>query len=191
MNIDELIKLYVGSVCKSTESIEVLICDDKIVVCICDASLCIMDIGFETNIYTAFKYGDNWKNSDDSIRSKLFKYWETYDNISRYSPIIGEIDDLRSIDEYNNLIGRKANEGVGVYRMPTDILYQYIWIPVFTGFPVLVKQDKIGVQIRRIDNYVLLLQYNIYKHKLKKTITQWCRIMDMNRPTKPGKSIYK
>lgn len=190
MNIDELINLYVGSVCKSTGSIDILICDDKMVICICDASLCIIDIGMNTNIYTAFQYGNDWHESDKNIRSKVFAYWNTYDNICRYSPVIAEMDDLRSVEEYNSLLGRRANEGLGVYRMPSDILYQSVWIPVFTGFPVLVKQDKIGVQIRRIDDTSLLLQYNIYKHKLKKSITQWCRILDMNRPTKPSKAIH-
>lgn len=189
MNIDELIKIYVGSICKSTESVEVLISNDIMVVCIDDTSLCIIPIEINTNIYTAFKYGDSWGNKNDALFSKLIGYWERYDQLSRYTQTIGYIEDLRVIPEYESLLARKADEGLGIFKMPSDTLYKNIMISVFTGFPVLVKGDKIGVKVNRINDETLLMQYCIYKKKLKKNITQWCRILDMDRPISRNRSV--
>ena len=46
---------------------------------------------------------------------------------------------------------------------PAKIYY----IPVFSGFPNITSQDKIGIEVRDMNNGYLIVKYKIYKKKYK------------------------
>lgn len=188
MNLDlnPLIKEYVNSVPKPSinspmEFIYVVVANDVIIIDVSDTTLAFIPLDMCTNMYSGIVYPGDIQKSDKRIFDHVLSLWEKYDQLVRYTPIEGSIEDLRAISDYENLISLKASDGAGFFMMPGNNLYQNFVIPVFTGFPGINAKDKIGVIVRRIDYKSLLVEYNIYKAKIKKNIKLYFTIMDMNR----------
>jgi hypothetical protein len=181
IDLTDIIKNSVSSVCRTAEFIYVVIANDTIIVDAADTTLSIIPIGFETGLYSGFMYpGDYTVNNPDIFRYVMSK-WELYDNLSRVSPVEGEISDLREDTKYESLLSRKADDGAGRYLIPGNELNQSFLLFVFTGMPILNKQDRIGIVVKRIDYGTLLMEYHIYKKKINKNIVLYFRTSDMNR----------
>lgn len=182
IDLSSIIKDCVNSVTKSAEFIYVLIADDTIVIDTADTTLSVIPIGMKTGVYSAFSYpGDYITGNNRAIFNHVAKLWEQYDQLARYCQIEGSIPDLRAIPEYEAMLALKADEGAGMFRMPGNQLYQGFVIPVFTGLPIINKQDGIGIVVKRINHGTLLMEYHIKKKKLKSEFVIYFRTCDMNR----------
>lgn len=182
IDLSLIIKDCVNSVTKSAEFIYVLIADDTIVIDTDDTSLSVIPLGMSTGVYSGFSYpGDYITGNNRAIFNYVTKLWERYYQLSTLCVVEGCIPDLRSIPEYERLLNLKADEGGGFFKMPGNELYNNFIIPVFTGLPIINKQDKIGIAVKRIDRTSLLVEYHIWKKKLKTEFTLYFRTCDMNR----------
>ena len=182
-----IIKDYVSSVCKTADEIEVLISDNIIIINNDNTALSIIPLNLSTGLYVAFNYfeyissGISIPINNIFIFNKLLGLWQTYESMTNSCPIEANIEDLRSIPEYEELLALKASEGMGFFRIPGNQLYQNYLLPVFTGFPNLNKSDKVGIIVKRIDYGTLLMEYHIYKKKINKNFVMYFRTVDMNR----------
>lgn len=188
MNLDlnPMIKEFINSVPKPSinspmEFTYVLVSNDTVVIDISDSCLAFIPLDMNTNIYSGISYPGDIAKSDKNIINHISLLWEKYDQLTRYCPVVGAIPDLRLIPDYEKLLGMKATDGASMFIMPGNDLYQNFIVPVFSGFPAINAKDKIGIVVRRIDYKSLLIQYDIYKAKIKKNITLYFIIMDMNR----------
>ena len=186
LDLNPMIKEFVNSVPKPSinspmEFTYVLVANDMVVIDVSDTSLAFIPLDMSTKIYSGISYPGDIEKSNRNIFNHVSSLWEKYDQVTRYSPVVGAIPDLRLIPEYEKLLGLKATDGANMFIMPGNDLYQNFIIPVFSGFPAINAKDKIGVIIRRIDYKSLLVQYDIYKAKIKKNITLYFVIIDMNR----------
>lgn len=186
IDLNPIIKDYVNSVPKPSVSSPVdftyvMVSNDTVVIDISDACLAFLPLDISTNIYSGISYPGDIEKSDRNIINHISLFWEKYDQLIRYCPVVGAIPNLRLLPDYEKLLGLKATDGASMFKMPGNDLYQNFIIPVFSGFPAINAKDKIGIVVRRIDYKSLLVQYDIYKAKIKKNITLYFVIMDMNR----------
>ncbi len=171
-----------NSVCKSAEFFDILICNNKMVIDVADSAIATIDIPIDTGIVTAFRYPEyNPDNMDHIIYNKVSYKCNYYTELAMYSPLVAELPDVRSDDNFMEILSRKASDGVSFYKLNgIDINNRYI-IPIFAGFPILNKQDGMGMYVRDIDDKTVMVQYVITKKKINQTFSIFYRAMNMNR----------
>jgi len=103
-----------------------------------------------------------------------------YINIPMYNAIIAEQNDLQDDPEFSKLLALKAADGMKFYKMPNNELYSISYLPVFTGFPAIVKNDCISAKVYKdsTEGYSIV-EYTIYKNKLKDSIKMYYRILNL------------
>lgn len=182
-DINDLIKIYVTCATKVCEFIEVLVADSTIIINSADTVLSIIPVGYSTGIYlgTSYNISEPVIEKNSAIENKLFHMWNNYECLINKLPIELSIEDLRSIPEYENLINLKASDGGGFCKLAGNNLYSNYLLPIFTGLPILNKNDRAGITIRRFDSNILLMEYHIYKKKINKEFTMIFNTVDMNR----------
>ncbi|MCM1215982.1 MAG: hypothetical protein NC548_15855 [Lachnospiraceae bacterium] len=182
-DISTIIKNAVTCATKVCEFIEVLVADSTVIVNAADTTLSIVPVGFSTGIYlgTAYNISDPVIKHDNAIANKLITAWNKYECLITQLPVELFVEDLRAIPEYEELIAMKASEGGGFCKLAGKSLYSNYLLPIFTGLPTLNKDDRASIIIRRFDSNILLMEYHIYKKKMKKEFTLIFNTVDMNR----------
>lgn len=187
MELENLIKEYVGTISGISTSVNiyVLISDSIMVINNDNTTLSVVNIGFQTGMYTAFRYTpDNlgaYLNNDPMIFANMTAIWNKYETLSKQLPVLGEVPDMRMSEEFVKLLNLKSDDGAGFLKIPGNNVADEFLVPVFTGFPKLNKQDSVGLVVKRIDRCNLLMEYHIYKKKIKENIVIYFHVIDMNR----------
>ena len=94
--------------------------------------------------------------------------------------MIFENPDLDQDEKFMEMAFAKASAGASFYFINTKLYPTFI--PVFTGFPLLNKGDKIGLKVYDIGNYKLLVNYTIFKKKFGSSYDMFFHILNVNRP---------
>lgn len=110
----------------------------------------------------------------------LLSYYNYYKNVPCTQSIVSQRDDLQDDSSYSELMKLKSAEGMKFFKLPNDSLHGISFIPVFNGFPYLVKGDKLGIKVYtdNIKGYSVV-EYIIYKTKLKEIINLYFRIVNI------------
>ena len=90
------------------------------------------------------------------------------------------LSDLQLDPEFQRLLGLKSFEGMELYKILSNNKYYYI--PVFSGFPKLNKNDTVGVEISRVVNdtpNIFLVDMTHYSKKLARDIHMYYKILDI------------
>ena len=196
MELKDLIINYIKAITKTSDNIEVLVCGNLMIINVDNTSLSIIPIEYDTGVLFSCVYKDILGIEDpkifDSMKKpmsapmtimdkKILGYYHDYIESVKHLPIVAQYDTLRGNDQYEELLALKSTDGARFFRLIGDDPTKVYHIPVFTGFPNLSKTDKIGIVVYSFGDGVLLCQYNIYKKKINKNITQFFRILDLNR----------
>ncbi len=181
-DIQSLVKEYMNSVYKSAEFFDILICNNKMVIDVADSAIATIDIPVDTGIVTAFRYPNyDQNNIDFGIYNKVSYICNYYTELAMHSPLVAELPDVRSDEKFMEILSRKASDGVGFYKLNgIDIKDRYI-IPIFSGFPILNKEDSMDMFVREIDHQTVMVQYVITKKKINQKFSIFYRAMNMNR----------
>jgi hypothetical protein len=95
--------------------------------------------------------------------------------------LIAREEELRGNVQYEQLLAKKSFEGMNFFRLPRlDIPGQSVFIPTWTGFPKLNKNDKIGIEVyRNPQENNLLVKYKIYKANIHRDVYLWFRVLNI------------
>ena len=109
----------------------------------------------------------------------LFNYYSYYSTISK-NTLIADDPNIQNDPEFDKLLQLKSSEGMKLYKLHNTELYGTTFIPIFNGFPSLVKADSISVKVYKddIEGYSVV-EYTIFKNKLKENIKMYFRILNL------------
>jgi len=109
-----------------------------------------------------------------------YKYAEINSIISHTSNMVYHDPDLQDDPNFMALATAKASEGAGFYFINTSI--STICTTVFPGLPYLQKSDSVGLKVYNIGDGKLLINYTVFKKKLKVAYEIYYKIINVNCP---------
>ena len=183
-NILEFLKPYIAEVKKSGAGrYEGVLYQSKLYVLVENSVLYIMDLS--TLVDPAFTYAFNNVSIDTGIDAPInmnpyYKYAEICSTISHTSNMVYHDPDLQDDQNFMALATAKASDGAGFYFINTSIAT--IFTTVFPGLPSLQKTDSVGIKVYDIGDGKLLINYTVFKKKLKVTYEIFYKIINVNCP---------
>lgn len=109
-----------------------------------------------------------------------YKYAEINSIISHTSNMVYHDPDLQDDPKFMALATAKASEGAGFYFINTSI--STICTTVFPGLPSLQKSDSVGIKVYNLLDGKLLINYTVFKKKLKVAYEIYYKIINVNCP---------
>jgi len=94
-------------------------------------------------------------------------------------PIILQKYAFSSTEEFDPFRSLKAANGAKMYKNITDD-NEFIAFPMFSGFPKLAKSDGMDLTVYKQDNKYNLVEFTIYKKKVKRNINVLFRVMNLD-----------
>ena len=93
--------------------------------------------------------------------------------------MVAREENLQENPIFNALTARKSADGNSFYHLigidPTKVYF----IPIFAGFPNLNKKDSVDITVYKIANGNCIVEMDIFKTKIKKSIKLIYSIIDM------------
>lgn len=123
---------------------------------------------------------------DDYTINKVINKYQELKAIELYNNKIFENDNLRDDQAFEDCINTKATEGATFYFMNASN-GTTPFIPVFSGLPILNKNDKIKVELFDCGSYKVLVKMIVFKKKLNTPYNLYYKILDVNRPIRDTK----
>lgn len=136
----------------------------------------------------AFKYEplmtledrDTYYGSDVFLLNELKAKYNMYKTIASTTLPVAQDSDLRTNEEFEKLLNLKTDQGLKYFKIngvnsPTEVFM----IPMFAGFINLSKPDTIGISLFNIDGTYLALKMDIFKKKINRNISVYCRIIKL------------
>lgn len=161
--------------------------DNTLVIILYDTTIYITKLideipGFEL----AFYYSDIINLEDDQCVVNYILYREINDkftyftNIEYNSQLLSSNLTLRGNEEFERLLALKSADGAELYKMYGNNPGEVYFVPIFSGFPNLNKDDQIGINIYYFDQTTLMNVMYIYKKKIKRDIKIYFRTLRIN-----------
>ena len=95
--------------------------------------------------------------------------------------LVAEELDIREREDIEQLISMKSSEGVKFYKMRDRIFPDKIYyIPFFSGLTSLNKGDTFGLRVYNLTDGYFLVEYNIFKKKIKRSVKIYIKIFNLN-----------
>ena len=118
---------------------------------------------------------------DENMISKVLDKYKELRAIELYNNKIYEDDSLRQDEVFEECVGAKATDGASFYFMKANN-NTTPFIPVFSGLPILNKNDNIKIELFECGQYNVLVHMTISKKKLGNPYDLYYKILDVNRP---------
>lgn len=161
--------------------------DNTLVIILYDTTIYVTKLideipGFEL----AFYYSDIINLEDDQCIVNHILYREINDkftyfaNIEYNSQLLSSNLTLRGNEEFERLLALKSADGAELYKMYGNNPGEVYFVPIFSGFPNLNKDDQIGINIYYFDQTTLMNVMYIYKKKIKRDIKIYFRTLRIN-----------
>lgn len=116
---------------------------------------------------------------DIMIVNRISTLYSGYNNIMNNTAIVAYNDDLKNTENFSNYLSIRAEDGMKYYRLPGIVPGTQYHIPIFTGFPNVSAQDKLGIYVYDITNGFLLTKFKIFKKKINRDIDILFRIINL------------
>ena len=136
----------------------------------------------------AFKYAtikdledrDIYYGSDVFLLNDMRSKYNMYKTIASATLPVAQDSDLRTNEEFEKLLNLKTDQGLKYFKIngvnsPTEVFM----IPMFAGFISLSKPDRIGISLYNIDGSYLAMKMDIFKKKINRNISVYCRIIKL------------
>lgn len=117
---------------------------------------------------------------DMNIISRLSVLYNGYNGLLNIKPLVAYNEDLKGCESFSDYLGIKADDGMKYYKLPgiqPGIQYP---IPIFTGFPNISSQDKLGIYVYDIQDGFLLAKFKIFKKKINRDIDILFRLINLS-----------
>ena len=123
---------------------------------------------------------DTYYGSDVFLLNDMKSKYYMYKNIVSTTLPVALDSDLRTNEEFEKLLNLKTDQGLKYFKIngvnsPTEVFM----IPMFAGFINLSKPDRIGMSLYDIDGSYLALKMDIFKKKINRDISVYCRIIKL------------
>ena len=123
---------------------------------------------------------------DEYTFNKVLNKYRELKAIELNNNKIYENDNLRDDQKFESCTGAKASDGASFYFMNANN-NTTPFIPVFSGLPLLNKNDKVRIELYDCGAYNNLVRMIIYKKKLNIPYDMYYKILDVNRPIRDMK----
>ena len=147
--------------------------DNTLVIISYETLLYIMHLDFVPVMFDiCFKYTDieeleeNQCINNETIYYGMMNYYNTYLDLQNAKPMFF-ISNLKSNEEFAELSSMKSAEGLKFLKLFQN--ETYFFVPVFSGFPALNKQDDVDIEMYNYSDRLWLTNMTVHKHKLKKS----------------------
>lgn len=163
--------------------------DNTLVIILYDTTIYVAKLidevpGFEL----AFYYKDIVNLEDDQCTSiDYILYKEINNKFTYFSNIeynsqllLSSYPSLRGDEEFERLLALKSADGAELYKMYGNSPGEVYFVPIFSGFPNLNKDDQIGINVYYFDHITLMNVMYIYKKKIKRDIKIYFRTLRIN-----------
>lgn len=167
---------------------QVLVTRDNLLIIIVDKTLLYM-VPLNTNLVgpdIAFLYSDifglenpNQYTNNLVILNTIQGYRNLYNVDSGMYPLIFSNDDMRSNEEFETMLNRKATQGMEFYKTLSNDNSRYIFIPMFSSLLSVSKQDKVGIKVYDMLNGFNIIESDIYKKKINRVVRMFYRTMNI------------
>lgn len=111
----------------------------------------------------------------------MTELYRNYMNHIGQSNMVANDPDLRSNPDFEMLTTLKSADGAKLFKIPGLKLGTFYHVPIFSGFPVLNKTDKIGISVYDLYDGHLFIEMDILKKKINKTYKMFFRVLNLSR----------
>lgn len=117
---------------------------------------------------------------DAFITSKLLNYYSFYCRYiyEEFKPVAIN-NDLKTDESFVDYLNIKSDDGMKYYKLPALQPGKQYMIPIFTGFPNVTSQDKLGVYVYELYEGFILGRFKIFKKKINRDINIFFRMLDI------------
>jgi hypothetical protein len=126
---------------------------------------------------------------DQYVLHRVLDKYRELKGIELYNNKIFENDNLREDQKFEDCINVNATDGASFYFMNANNNTSP-FIPVFSGLPILNKNDKLKIELYDCNNHNVLVRMIIFKKKLNIPYDLYYKILDVNRPIRDMKGEY-
>jgi hypothetical protein len=126
---------------------------------------------------------------DQYVLHRVLDKYRELKGIELYNNKIFENDNLREDQKFEECINVNATDGATFYFMNANN-NTTPFIPVFSGLPILNKNDKLKIELYDCNNHNVLVRMIIFKKKLNIPYDLYYKILDVNRPIRDMKGEY-
>lgn len=116
---------------------------------------------------------------DVIITQRIAQLYINYMSLTSCCSLVAYNEDLKNDESFADYLNIRADDGMRYYRLlGINPANQYL-IPIFTGFPNIASQDKLGIYVYNIGNGFLLGVFKIFKKKINRDIEIQFRILNL------------
>ena len=116
---------------------------------------------------------------DVIITQRIAQLHINYMSLTSCCSLVAYNEDLKNDESFADYLNIRADDGMRYYRLlGINPANQYL-IPIFTGFPNIASQDKLGIYVYNIGNGFLLGVFKIFKKKINRDIEIQFRILNL------------
>ena len=123
---------------------------------------------------------------DQYTLNRVLEKYRELKAIELYNNKIFEDDNLREDQKFEECVNAKATEGASFFFMNANN-NTTPFIPVFSGLPILNKNDKLKIELYECGAYNVLVRMIVFKKKLNIPYDLYYKILDVNRPIRDMK----
>ena len=132
----------------------------------------------------AFSYANSKDLEEDEYvpinPDQLFKKYQYYIYSMQSLNLIGEELDIRGRKDIDELLALKSADGAKFYKLRNIHDWNLVYtVPFFAGLTSLNKDDTFGIRLYDLGDGYYLLQYVIFKKKIKREILINLRIFNL------------
>lgn len=95
--------------------------------------------------------------------------------------IVARNSDLKNTESFEEYLTIKSADGMKYYKLPDiDNPSGFYMIPIFSGFPNISSQDKLGISVYDAHDGFLTCKFDIFKKKINRNIEMIFKIININ-----------
>ena len=111
--------------------------------------------------------------------NQLNEYYVRYTNTTNYT-LIYHKDNMELEPDFAEFLSIKSTDGAKFYKgISTDNCNKFMF-PIFTGFPKLLKNDTLSLNVYMMDNLHYMIEMDIFKMKIKGNIKLIYRVLNVS-----------
>lgn len=110
--------------------------------------------------------------------SRIYNFYHSFmipDNILAYE------ENLRDNPDFEMLLGLKSADGAKMFQIHGNNIGESYFVPIFSGFPSMNKNDKIDIVIYDMKDGNFLVSMNIFKKKINNHIRLCFKTINLSR----------
>lgn len=116
---------------------------------------------------------------DTIVVNRLSVLYIGYSDLINNKPLVAFNEDLKNTENFSEYIGIKADDGMKYYKLLGINPDNKYMIPIFSGFPNISSQDKLGIYVYDIMDGFLLTKFKIFKKKINRDIDILFRLINL------------